>query len=315
MTPTERTKITVIGAGNVGATSAMRILESDLGDVVLLDVAEGVAKGKAEDLMDAASLIGHGRRITGTADYEDTRDSDIIVVTAGFARKPGMSREDLLNKNATIIKDVTRKFMEFNKDPVVIVVTNPLDLMTYLTRETSSLDSKKVFGMAGCLDASRMNLMISRQLDKPLAGIASTVLGTHGETMVPAISKSEVSGMPLSDVADKNAIARIVSGTKARGAEIVSYLGTGSAFYAPSAGVFRMVNAVIRDTREIMQCSCMLNGEYGISGVYLGVPVRIGKSGIEEIIELELSGEEKALLEAASTSVRGQIEELSKKSL
>ena len=310
MKPFRRNKITVIGAGNVGATSAMRILEAGLGDVVLLDVVEGIAKGKAEDLMDAASLISHGCTITGTSDYKDTKDSDIVVVTAGFARKPGMTREELLHKNAFVAKDVTINFMKFSLNPVVIVVTNPLDIMSYIVYKESGLGSKRVFGMAGCLDSSRMNLMASRYLNRPLDVIDSMVLGTHGETMVPVISRSKVDNILLSDAANKDMVNNIVEKTKSRGAEIVSYLGTGSAFYAPSAGVFRMVKAVLEDTQEIMSCSCMLSGEYGIDGIYLGMPVQLGREGVEDIVEIPLDENEKRLLHAASESVRSQIAEL-----
>jgi malate dehydrogenase len=306
----KRKKITIIGAGNVGATSAMRILESGLGDVVLLDVVEGIAKAKAEDLMDAASLIKHACQIKGTSDYRDTKDSNVIIVTAGLARKPGMTREELLHKNASVISDITANLMQFNPNPIVIVVTNPLDIMAYLVYKKSGLNSKMVFGMAGCLDSSRMNLMTSRFLNRPIEGIDSMVLGTHGETMVPAISRSRVDNNFLSDTADAGTINNIIGKTKSRGAEIVSYLGTGSAFYAPSAGVFRMVKAVIEDTREIMPCSCMLNGEYGINGIYLGVPCRLGKEGVEDIVEIPLNDDEKKLLHTASESVRNQIAEL-----
>ena len=310
MKPFRRNKITVIGAGNVGATSAMRILEAGLGEVVLLDVVEGIAKGKAEDLMDAASLINHGCEVTGTSDYKDTKDSDIIIVTAGFARKQGMTREELLHKNAFVAKDVTINFMKFSLNPVVIVVTNPLDIMSYIVYKESGLGSKRVFGMAGCLDSSRMNLMASRYLNRPLDVIDSMVLGTHGETMVPVISRSKVDNILLSDAANKDMVNNIVEKTKSRGAEIVSYLGTGSAFYAPSAGVFRMVKAVLEDTQEIMSCSCMLSGEYGIDGIYLGMPVQLGREGVEDIVEIPLDENEKRLLHAASESVRDQIAQL-----
>jgi len=310
MKPFRRNKITVVGAGNVGATSAMRILEAGLGDVVLLDVAEGIAMGKAEDLMDAASLIGHGCTITGTSDYKDTKDSDVVVVTAGFARKPGMTREELLCKNASVAKDVTINFMKFSVNPVVIVVTNPLDIMSYIVYKESGLDSKRVFGMAGCLDSSRMNLMVSRFLNRPLDVIDSMVLGTHGETMVPVISRSKVDNILLSDAASEDTVNNIVEKTKSRGAEIVSYLGTGSAFYAPSAGIFRMIKAVLEDTQEIMPCSCMLSGEFGIDGIYLGVPAQLGREGVEDIVEIPLDENEKRLLHAASESVSSQISAL-----
>lgn len=300
-------KITVIGAGNVGATAAMRILEAGLGDVVLLDIEEGIAKAKAEDLMDAASLIGHGRGIIGTSSYSDTRDSDIIVITAGFARRPGMTREELLNKNSSVVRSVAKQLKEFSKNPVIIVVTNPLDIMTYLVHKEAMLDSKRVFGMAGCLDSSRMNLMAARVLNKPLRGINSLVLGTHGETMVPVLSRSRVEDLSLTDVADNDEMKAIVDKTKFRGAEIVSYLGTGSAFYAPSAGAFRMVKAVVEDTQEILPCSCFLNGEYGIEGIYLGVPAQLGADGVQDIVELPLGDDEKNLLNLAADSVRNNI--------
>lgn len=300
-------KITVIGAGNVGATSAMRLLEAGVGDIVLLDIAEGIAKGKAEDLMDAASLIGHGKKITGTSDYSDTQGSDIIVITAGFARKPGMTREELLDKNSSVIRTVVKGFKEFNDEPVVIVVTNPLDIMTFLVFKESMIDSKRVFGMAGCLDSSRMNLMVGRALNKPLEKINSLVLGTHGETMAPILSHCKVDDLNLIDIAGNNDMAQVIDKTKSRGAEIVSYLGTGSAFYGPSAGVFRMVKAVIEDTQEILPCSCFLKGEYGLNEIYLGVPAQIGRDGVEEIIELPLNDNEKRLLDAAADSVRKQI--------
>ncbi|MDP8292673.1 MAG: malate dehydrogenase [Candidatus Orphnella occulta] len=300
-------KITVIGAGNVGATSAMRLLEAGLGDVVLLDIAEGIAKGKAEDLMDAASLMGHGKNIIGTSDYSDTKDSDIVVITAGFARKPGMTREELLQKNTSVMRSVAKGFKEFNNDPIVIVVTNPLDIMTFLIFKESMIDSKRVLGMAGCLDSSRMNLMAERVLNKPLQDMDSLVLGTHGETMAPILSHSKINSVSFSEAIKPDEAAQIIEKTKLRGAEIVSYLGTGSAFYAPSAGVFRMVKAVVHDTQEILPCSCFLNGEYGFNDMYLGVPAQIGKDGVEDIIELPLNDDEKQLLERAADSTRKQI--------
>jgi malate dehydrogenase len=310
MDSARRNKITVIGAGNVGAASAMRILEAGLGDVVLLDAVEGIARGKAEDLMDAASLIGHGCRIIGTSDYEDTKDSDVIIITAGFARKPGMTREELLYKNAFVVKDVTNNSMRFSPMPVIIVVTNPLDVMSYVVYKGSGLDSKRVFGMAGCLDSSRMNLMVSRALNRPLDGIDSMVLGTHGETMAPVVSRSKIDDIFLNEASDNDTINSIIEKTRSRGAEIVAYLGTGSAFYAPSAGVFRMTGAILKDTQEIMPCSCMLSGEYGIDGIYLGVPAQLGRAGVEDIIDIPLDEDEKRSLRDAAEFIRGQIASL-----
>ena len=304
-------KITIVGAGNVGATCAMRILEAGLGDIVLIDIVESIAKGKAEDLMDAASLLEHGCSIEGTSDYRATAGSDIVVITAGFARTPGMTREELLKKNTAIVSDVARSIAAHSKDPVIIVVTNPLDIMAYLVYKETGLSHKKVIGMAGLLDSSRMNLMVSRLSDIGLNEADSLVLGTHGETMVPVITHSKAGGKPLSEQLPHEKLDEVVEKTKARGAEIVSYFGKGSAYYAPSAGVFRMVKAVVNDTKEVLACSCMLTGEYGgIDGIYLGVPARLGRDGVEKVMEVALSEEEKSLLKKAADSVRKQIAEL-----
>jgi malate dehydrogenase len=303
-------KITIIGAGNVGATSAMRILESGIGDVVLIDIAEGIAKGKAEDLMDAASLIGHKRSIIGTSDYRATKDSDIIILTAGFARVPGMTREELLDKNISVVESVTENFMKFSKNPIVVAVTNPLDIMAYLVYKKSGLEGKRVIGMAGCLDSSRMNLITAKLFQRAIGGIDSVVLGTHGETMVPLAGHSKVDDILLSNAASQDKLDEIYRATKSRGAEIVSFLGTGSAFFAPSAGVFRMAKAIAEDTKEIFSCSCLLHGEYGIEGIFIGVPVMLGRNGAENIIQLPLSQEEQKLFHAASQSVQNQISKL-----
>ncbi|NQT94867.1 MAG: malate dehydrogenase [Candidatus Omnitrophica bacterium] len=303
-------KITVIGAGNVGATCAMRLLEQGLGDIVLIDIIESLAKGKAEDLMDAASIIGHNCNITGTSDYSLTEGSDIVVVTAGFARQPGMSREELLSKNASIVREVAKNIKKHSGSPIIIVVTNPLDIMAYLTYKETGFDSKRVIGMAGFLDSSRMNLMIARQLNRNVSGIDSMVMGTHGKTMVPAVSNSKVDKAKLADSLKQADIDKLAEKTKARGAEIVSYLGKGSAFYAPSAGVLKMAQAIAKDTNEILPCSSYLNGEYDIKGIYLGVPARIGTSGITEIVKLTLTKEEEKLLKEASESVQSQISSL-----
>lgn len=300
-------KISVIGAGNVGATCAMRLLESGIADIVLLDKYEGVAKGKAEDLMDAASIIKHNRSIFGTGNYKDTAGSDIVIITAGFPRMPGMTREELLLKNASIVNEVAENITKFSKDTIIIVVTNPLDIMAYIAYKKSGLDRAKVIGMAGVLDCSRMNLLTSRILDRPLANVDSLVLGTHGQTMVPAISQSALDNKPMEKSADTNQIKNIIEKTKERGAEIVAYLGTGSAFYAPSAGVFKMVKAIIENSEEILPCSCLLKGEYGFNNIYLGVPVKLGKRGVREIVELNISSEEKDLLARAAESVRKQL--------
>ena len=303
-------KITVVGAGNVGATCAMRLLEGDLGDIVLIDIAGGIAQGKAEDLMDAASLLGHTKKIVGGDDYALTKESDIVVITAGFARKPGMTREELLSKNAAVVGEVSSKVIEHSKDPIIIVVTNPLDIMTYLAWKTSKLNKRRVLGMAGCLDSSRMNLIASRVLNKDLYDVDSLVLGTHGETMVPASSHSKIDKVSFDSALSKDNISEITDKTKARGAEIVSYLGSGSAYYAPSAGLYRMVKAIIEDSQEILPCSCLLEGEYGINDLFLGVPAQLGRDGISEIIQLPLSDTENALLKNAADSLRSKLENL-----
>ena len=285
----------------------MRILEAGYGDIVLLDVADSIAKGKAEDLMDAASLVGHTRKIIGTGDYKDTAQSDIVVIAAGFARKPGMSREELLNKNASIVKDVTKNIMQHTRDPIIIVVTNPLDAMAYVSYKASGIDHKRVIGMAGVLDSARMNLMLARRFNHPVLGIDSMVLGTHGETMVPVASQSKIDGRSLSDMMEPKDMSDVVTKTKSRGAEIVNYLGQGSAYYAPAAGVSRMVKAIVEDKREILPCSCYLAGEYGFHDIYLGVPCRITRGGMKEILELKLSNDELKALKDAAESVRAQI--------
>ena len=306
-------KITIVGAGNVGATCAMRILESGIADVILLDVAESLAKGKAEDLMDCASVIEHGRQIIGTSDYSYTAESSIVVITAGFPRQPGMTREELLQRNSSIVKEVAGKLKDYSKNPIIIVVTNPLDVMSFMVYKWSRLDYKRVIGMAGVLDSSRMNLMVARALNKTLTGIGSLVLGTHGETMVPAVSHSKVDGIKLRDMLEPKMIDDLISKTKNRGAEIISYIKHGSAFYAPSAGVFKMVKAIVENTHEILPCSCLLHGEYGINDVYLGVPAKLCRDGLEEVVELPLSQDEKKLLRESATSVRKNIDSITNK--
>ncbi|MFH0732053.1 MAG: malate dehydrogenase [Candidatus Omnitrophota bacterium] len=306
----KNSKVAVIGAGNVGASVAMRLLEAGSCDVALIDVIDGIAKGKAEDLMDAASVISHSGEIIGSTDFELMEGASIVVITAGFPRKPGMTREELLSKNASIVSDVTEKIAKYSPKSVIINVTNPLDAMTFTAYNVSKFKAQNVFGMAGLLDSSRMNLIISRHIKKPLKEIDSMVLGTHGETMVCALSQSKVSGKPLTQVLSAEQQKQVVEKTKARGAEIVSYLKTGSAFYGPSACAAEMVNAVLKDKKEIICASCLLQGEYGISNVYLGVPAVIGKNGIEKIVELELTREELSDLRKAAESVKISIEQL-----
>lgn len=300
-------KVTVIGAGNVGATLAMRIAEADLADVALFDIVEGMAKGKAMDLVDASPIMGHNRRITGIEDYKDSQGSSAVVITAGFPRRPGMSREELLAKNSSIVKEAVTGIKRFCPEAVIIVVTNPLDAMTYLAYRESGFSRNRVLGMAGVLDTSRFMALIAREAGVRARDIETCVMGSHGDTMVPLISQTKIKGKPISKVLSKAAIDGIVQRTKNRGAEIVAALKTGSAYYAPSASAFYMVRAVLKNTREVMSVSCVLEGEYGLSGVCIGVPARIGKSGIEKVVTLVLSDEEIAEFKRSAEVIRETI--------
>ncbi|MCM8790131.1 MAG: malate dehydrogenase [Candidatus Omnitrophica bacterium] len=299
--------MSIIGAGAVGATLAQRIFESNLADVVLVDILEKVACGKALDLMDGAPIMATERSILGTGDYAAVADSDIVVITAGLARKPGMSREDLISKNAAIVKDVSCQVKRYAPSSIVIVVTNPLDSMAYLVYKTTGFKREKVLGMAGVLDGSRFIALIADDLKVPRASITAMVLGSHGDTMVPVVSKTFVGGEPLTKLMAKDRIESIIKRTCNRGAEIVSCLGTGSAYYSPSAAVFSMVKAILRDTKEIMTVSAYLEGEFGLKDIYIGVPCRIGRAGIEEVLEIDLSDEESSAFHRSAQAIRQSI--------
>jgi len=301
-------KVAVIGAGAVGATLAQRIFEAGLADVVLVDILKNIAAGKALDLLDAAPIVGTERKIVGTDDYKELEGSDIVVITAGLPRRPGMTREDLIAKNAAIMTDVCERIKRFAPSAIVIVVTNPLDSMTYLARKLTGFRPEKVLGMAGVLDGSRFIALIADELKVPRSSVETCVLGSHGDTMVPVVSRTFVSGKPLSKVIPEDLLDRIVKRTCDRGAEIVSLLGSGSAYYSPSAAVFKMVNAILNDTKEVMTASAYLNGEYGLRDIYIGVPCRIGKGGIEKIEELELSDIEKNALQASAQAIKSSIQ-------
>lgn len=303
-------KVSIIGAGAVGATLAQRVLESGIADVVLLDIAKGIARGKSLDLMDASPIVGHENKITGTEDYAAIENSDVVIVTAGLPRRPGMAREELISKNASIVKDVSINIKKFAPSSIVIVVTNPLDSMTYLTRKVTGFKNNKVFGMAGVLDSSRFIAIIAEELNIPRSAVETYVLGSHGDTMVPALSKTFVSGKPLDKVINKEKITELVKRTRDRGAEIVSLLGTGSAFYSPSAAAFKMVRAVLENTRETMTVSAYLDGQYALKDIYIGVPAVIGKNGVESIVELDLSGDEKAAFRRSADTIKKSIEVL-----
>ena len=303
-------KISIIGAGNVGATLAERVLSRNLSDVALIDVAADMAKAKAFDLQDAGPIMGYEKSITGGGDYSKIKGSSIIVVTAGFPRKPGMSREDLINKNLDIIRDVAKNVKLHAPDAIVVIVTNPLDIMTYMANKEIGAKRGRVFGMAGTLDSSRFKSLLSEETKIPCAEIDALVLGSHGDTMVPLASQARVNGKPISGVLDKKTIDGIVERTKKRGGEIVGLLKSGSAYFSPSAGVFEILESVIKDKKKILPCSCVMDGEYGIKDCSIGVPARIGKNGVEEIIELELSGPEKDALTNSAAAVKTALNKL-----
>lgn len=306
-------KISIIGAGNVGATLAERILSKNLADVILLDIESDLARGKALDLEDASPLMGYGTKITGAGDYSLIKDSDIVVMTAGFARRPGMSRTDLLSKNASIVRSVAKRVSEEAKNALFLTVTNPLDAMTYIAYEELGRDPKKVFGMAGNLDTARFTMLISKRLNVSFKDVEALVLGSHGDTMVPLVSQTRVRGKKLQELLQKKDLEELLEATKKRGAHIVSLLKSGSAYYSPSAAAFDILQSIIRDEKKVIPCSVVLQGEYGINGCAVGVPARIGKNGIEKVIELELSKEESGLLQKSAQAVKDALGELSVK--
>lgn len=305
-------KVSIVGAGAVGATLGQRILESGLADVVLIDIAKNMACGKALDLLDAGPIIGHENKITGTDDYSQIASSDVVVVTAGFPRKPGMTREELISKNADIVKLASANVKKYSPDAILIIVTNPLDIMTYLALKIASFAREKVFGMAGVLDSSRFVTLIADELKVPRSSIKAYMLGSHGDTMVPVLSKTTVNGRPIQSFIPKDKLDKIIKRTCDRGAEIVALFGTGSAYYSPSAAAFKMVNAVLKDTKEELIVSVYLKGEYGLDDVCIGVPCKIGKKGIEGIIKLELSGEEEKAFFKSAQAIKSSAELLSR---
>jgi malate dehydrogenase len=305
-----RRKVTVVGAGNVGATTAQRIVERGIADVVFVDVVDGIPQGKALDILQSAPIIGFDTKIIGTTRYEATKGSDIAVITAGLARKPGMSREDLLSANAKIVKNITSELIKYSPDAIIIVVTNPVDLMTFLCAEVSGFQKNRVFGMGGVLDTARFRTFIAMELNVPIKDINAVVLGGHGDAMVPLPRLSTVSGRPLTEVLNIDKIEAIVKRTRDGGAEIVSLLKTGSAYYAPSAAVMEMVEAVLLDNKKILPCSACLNGEYGIKGLYVGAPVQLGKNGVEKVIEITLTKEERIAFDKSVGMVRDGVEQV-----
>ncbi len=308
-------KVAVIGAGQVGGTCAQRIVERKLADVVLVDIAEGLAKGKALDLGQAASIEEYNFKIEGGSDYSLIKGSGVVIMTAGLARKPGMTREDLLVKNAAIVKGAAENIRKYCPGSIIIMVTNPLDIMTYLAYKTSGFDSGKVFGMAGVLDTARFKYFIAERLGVLPSEVEAVVLGGHGDSMVPVIEYTKVNGKPVSGLIPDSELKGIIQRTRDGGAEIVSLLKTGSAYYAPSSAVCEMVEAVLKDKGEVLPASVYLEGQYGINDLYCGVPAKIGEDGVEGIVELKLSDKESAALRWSAEQVKEGIEYLKKSGL
>src|ERR1700721_966554 len=299
-----RNKVTIVGSGNVGATAAHWIASKELADVVLIDIVEGVPQGKGLDLLEAMPIEKRDSAIIGTNDYAETANSNIVVITAGIPRKPGMSRDDLLNTNHKIMKDVVCKSVQHSPNCILIIVSNPLDAMAQAAYKMSGFPRERVIGMAGVLDSARFRTFIAQELKVSVENVTAFVLGGHGDTMVPLPRYSTVAGIPITELMDAHTIEKLVQRTRDGGAEIVKYLKTGSAYYAPSAAVTEMVEAILKDKKKILPCAAYLDGEYGIKGLYVGVPVKLGSKGIEQIIEIKLSPEENAALEKSSASVR-----------
>jgi malate dehydrogenase len=301
-----RNKITIIGAGNVGATTAHWLAEREFGDIVLLDIpqTEGMPAGKALDMTEAGPVVGYDTRIIGTTEYDATANSDIVVITAGVARKPGMSREDLIGTNQRIMTDVVTNIKATSPNSILIVVTNPLDTMAYLAKQVSGFPRERVIGQAGVLDSARMRTFIAMELEVSVENTHAFVLGGHGDEMVPLPRYSTVAGIPITDLLAPERVEAIVERTRKGGGEIVSLLKTGSAYYAPGAAVAQMVEAILKDKKLILPCAVYLEGEYGLNDIFFGVPVKLGRSGMEEIIEITLTSEERAALDKSVALIR-----------
>ena len=298
-------KITVVGAGNVGATTAQRLAEKELArTVVMVDVAEGIPQGKGLDQWESAPIEGFDSRIIGTNSYEETVGSDIVVITAGIARKPGMSRDDLLNTNAGIVKQVSEQIKKTSPNSILIIVSNPLDVMSYVAMQVTGFPRERVLGMAGVLDTARYRSFLAEAADVSVRDIQAMVLGGHGDTMVPLISYTSVSGIPITQLISKEKLDAIVARTRTGGGEIVKHLKTGSAYYAPSSAAVQMCEAIARDQKRILPCAAWLQGEYGLRDLFLGVPCKLGRAGLEKIYEVELTAEERTALEASAEAVR-----------
>ena len=306
----KRAKISIIGAGNVGATCAHWCAAAELGDIVLLDIpqTEDMPRGKALDLMEAGPVLGYDTRLTGANGYAETEDSDVVVITSGIARKPGMSRDDLLKTNAGIVRSVSQQIARVAPDSIILMVSNPLDAMAKVALDTTGFPRERVIGMAGVLDTARYRSFIALELGVSVEDIQALVLGGHGDTMVPLVSYTTISGIPLTQLLSKERIDALIERTRKGGAEIVGYLKTGSAYYAPSAAAVQMAEAIVKDKKRILPCAAHLSGEYGVDGLYVGVPVVIGEGGVERIVELELNETEKAGFQHSVQAVQGLID-------
>jgi malate dehydrogenase len=302
-----RTKISVVGAGNVGATVAQLIVYKELGDVIMVDIIEGLPQGKALDLLEAGPVEGYDSQVTGANHYEATADSHIVVITAGIARKPGMSRSDLITTNANIVRAVTEQVVKYSPNAHLIVVSNPLDAMVHLTKHVSGFPKNRVVGQAGVLDSTRFRTFIAQELKVSVEDTQAFVLGGHGDTMVPLPRYSTVAGIPITHLLPQETIDRLVQRTRDGGGEIVNLLKSGSAFYAPGAAVVQMVEAIVKDKKRVLPCTAYLEGEYGLRDIYFGVPVKLGAGGVEQIIEIELTAEERAALQASAKEVEDTI--------
>ena len=307
-----RKKITVVGAGNVGATTAQRLVEKEIGDVILVDIVQDMPQGKALDILESGPVYGYDTRITGANGYEETRDSDIVVVTSGVPRKPGISRDDLLKINAGIVKGVVENIVKFSPNAILIIVSNPLDAMTYVAHKVSRFPKNRIMGMAGVLDAARFSTFIAMELNVSVDNIHAFVLGGHGDTMVPSTRYTTVAGVSVEELIPRARLEAIVKRTRDGGAEIVNLLKTGSAFYAPSAAVAEMVEAILKDKKKILPCAALCEGEYGINGLFVGVPTKLGAKGIEQIFDIKLNAEESAALKRSADAVKTLCEQVDK---
>ena len=306
----KRNKVTVIGAGNVGATTAQRIAEAGLADVVLIDIVEGLPQGKGLDLAEAAPVVGHDARVMGTNDYADTTGSDIVVVTSGIARKPGMSRDELLSTNAGIVRSVVEEAVRYSPDAILVIVTNPLDAMCHVAMTASGFPRERVLGMAGVLDSARFRTFIALELGVSVEDTHAFVLGGHGDTMVPLPRYSTVAGIPITELMSPERVQALVERTANGGAEIVALLKAGSAYYAPAASTFEMVEAILRDRKRVLPCAVLLQGEYGVEGLFVGVPVVLGAGGMERVIEIRLTDDETAAFQRSAGAVRELVAKL-----